>query len=30
VTMLNYKVKYLLEVSQRSPANADVPANSYR
>jgi cytochrome c oxidase assembly protein subunit 15 len=30
VTMLNYKVKYLLEVSQRSPANADAPANSYR
>jgi len=30
VTMLNYKVKYLLEVSQRTPANADVPANSYR
>lgn len=30
VTMLNYKVKYLLAVSQRTPANADVPANSYR
>ncbi|WP_305821037.1 COX15/CtaA family protein [Massilia brevitalea] len=30
VTMLNYKVKYLLEVSQRTPANADAPANSYR
>ena len=30
VTMLNYKVKYLLEVSQRTPANADVPVNSYR
>lgn len=30
VTMLNYKVKYLLEVSQRSSANADVPVNSYR
>ena len=30
VTMLNYKVKYLLEVSQRTPANADAPVNSYR
>ena len=30
VTMLNYKVKHLLDVSQRTPANADVPANSYR
>ena len=30
VTMLNYKVKTLLEVSQRTPANADAPANSYR
>ena len=30
VTMLNYKVKYLLEVSQRSSADADVPVNSYR
>jgi cytochrome c oxidase assembly protein subunit 15 len=30
VTVLNYKVKYLLEVSQRTPANADVPVNSYR
>ncbi len=30
VTMLNYKVKYLLEVSQRTPADADVPVNSYR
>lgn len=30
VTMLNYKVKYLLEVSQRTPANADVLADSYR
>ena len=30
VTMLNYKVKTLLEVSQRSPASADAPANSYR
>jgi len=30
VTMLNYKVKYLLDVSQRLPANADAPANSYR
>jgi cytochrome c oxidase assembly protein subunit 15 len=29
VTMLNYKVKHLLDVSQRTPANADVPANSY-
>lgn len=30
VTMLNYKVKHLLDVSQRTPANADLPANSYR
>jgi cytochrome c oxidase assembly protein subunit 15 len=30
VTMLNYKVKHLLDVSQRTAANADVPANSYR
>ena len=30
VTMLNYKVKHLLDVSQRTPANAHVPANSYR
>jgi cytochrome c oxidase assembly protein subunit 15 len=30
VTMLNYKVKHLLDVSQRTSANADVPANSYR
>lgn len=30
VTMLNYKVKTLLDVSQRSPANADALANSYR
>ncbi|KQQ91846.1 cytochrome C oxidase subunit I [Massilia sp. Leaf139] len=30
VTMLNYKVEHLLDVSQRTPANADVPANSYR
>ena len=30
VTMLNYKVKTLLEVSQRHPANADALANSYR
>ena len=30
VTMLNYKVKTLIAVSQRSPANADAPADSYR
>ncbi|MGJ9420421.1 heme A synthase [Massilia sp. CMS3.1] len=30
VTMLNYKVKHLLDVSQRTPAHAHVPANSYR
>ncbi|MFC5513952.1 heme A synthase [Massilia jejuensis] len=30
VTMLNYKVKHLLHVSQRTPANAHAPANSYR
>ena len=30
VTMLNYKVKTLLDVSQRSPADADALANSYR
>jgi cytochrome c oxidase assembly protein subunit 15 len=30
VTMLNYKVKHLLDVSQRTSANADLPANSYR
>jgi cytochrome c oxidase assembly protein subunit 15 len=30
VTMLNYKVKTLLDMSQRSPANADALANSYR
>jgi len=29
-TMLNYKVKHLLDVSQRIPANADALANSYR
>jgi cytochrome c oxidase assembly protein subunit 15 len=30
VTMLNYKVKHLLDVSQRDPAPAHAPANSYR
>jgi cytochrome c oxidase assembly protein subunit 15 len=30
VTMLNYKVKHLLDVSQRTPAQAHAPANSYR
>jgi cytochrome c oxidase assembly protein subunit 15 len=30
VTMLNYKVRHLLEVSQRAPAQAHAPANSYR
>ena len=30
VTMLNYKVKQLLDVSQRDPAPAHAPANSYR
>jgi len=30
VTMLNYKVKHLLDVSQRTAAHAPAPANSYR
>jgi cytochrome c oxidase assembly protein subunit 15 len=30
VTMLNYKVKHLLDVSQRNAAHAHAPANSYR
>jgi cytochrome c oxidase assembly protein subunit 15 len=31
VTMLNYRVKYQLEVAQRTPANSDVlPASSHR
>ena len=30
VTMLNYKVKHLLDVSQRTPAQVHAPANSYR
>ena len=30
VTMLNYRVKTLLEASQRRPASAVAPANSYR
>jgi cytochrome c oxidase assembly protein subunit 15 len=30
VTMLNYKVKHLLDVSQRTPAHVHAPANSYR
>ena len=30
VTMLNYKAKHLLDVSQRTPAQVHAPANSYR